>query len=1234
MKKFLNSIFTAVTLVLVATGFSFGQTAATATWPLSSDASVTVSGNVNATSESIMGLQEAYETPPAGTTNQVQKLKPDATTSGTSGTGSWPNETGANGARYVEFSVAPQTNYDFNIDSLSMMIGDKGIKGMSATIYYSTKSDFSDSTKLAEMDSVIENAVMDTTLSALNIAVNNGDTVYIRVYPWLPATSTSTSKYFYLGNLVVYGTTSASATGPMLGTEQDFESYSVGDSLSRVSWAPADIQSAVVDDPLSSGHGKVLENVVHNYNAAPVIPFVLPAGKTLADYDSLTFDGFFQKGDVGYKYIIASAYQTKPTGHFLDTDTLGSYNRAEGAATSWEHYSIDITNSDSFSDTIYIALGINCAGTANSEITTWFADNIKLVAKSAAPPAGATLVSNWGTTPMGQNNGWTINNTSSTPDGNASMGGAASPTGWMTIKGGFDSLTTTSSQAFVITGKLEFVGGGGESNYTWFRYALINGNDTLAYKNTDSAAWSGISNGYGYIFTPVSGSGSISNTYHSWPQGNQGTEWPLINSGSWTSTNNNGGGPFTTVRQQPYQKVATAGVYDWAISVQPLSSGGNEVRWYLIQEHNQGSNNYYWWGGSFVDTAAAAPTTFNGIGFAVNSDNTASELKISDVSDSLGTPITIPSAPWQSYYVKQWGLTAQGSYWPIKNDSSTIVGNGTIKGSAPINGDGWATIQGGFGQALSVPTQADSALIVTGQLVFTGTDGGGSSYTPLRYAIAYEDSATLNNPLTDSAKWTGPSGYSGYEFDPVSGAGTMANGSGGSGTIWTVKNGSWASTWSNNGGPVARIIQAPYQAEIVPGTYNFAFSITQVNDTTNEVRWYLIEKNNKYWFGGTLQVPSTTNKFNAVCFGINTGDWTQLDVINTQVDYGKPITVPTPPWQAYYVKEWGFFGGKMGGWTLSNHDIVGNVTVSGSKPNTDWAAVRGGFSPFTVTADMPLKITGKVNFAGGGFDQSGSFRMGVFNTSSAGNLVMDTAAATLPDSSYWTGTDGNCSGYLFIPQSGNNGAIDWSGSQGTWGAVVDTTWSTPSGYALGSELPNSSSGGAGTYNFELSVSQQSSSSYLVTYKLFNDNYSWEVSSVDNHSPLATNVFNSIGFALENGNSITAMNITDVQVDTGNVVTAIADNNNNSLPNHYELSQNYPNPFNPTTTIKFALPKSGDVSLVVYDILGRVVTTLINGNLSAGYHTVNFNATNLASGVYFYRIKAGDFVSIKKLMLLK
>jgi hypothetical protein len=85
---------------------------------------------------------------------------------------------------------------------------------------------------------------------------------------------------------------------------------------------------------------------------------------------------------------------------------------------------------------------------------------------------------------------------------------------------------------------------------------------------------------------------------------------------------------------------------------------------------------------------------------------------------------------------------------------------------------------------------------------------------------------------------------------------------------------------------------------------------------------------------------------------------------------------------------------------------------------------------------------------------------------------------------------------------------------------------------------------------------------------------------------------------------------------------------------YSLAQNYPNPFNPATTINYTLEKPGLVTLKVYDLLGSLVTTLVNEEKSAGEHTVNFNAANLTSGLYFYQITSGDFNSVKKMMLVK
>ena len=89
-----------------------------------------------------------------------------------------------------------------------------------------------------------------------------------------------------------------------------------------------------------------------------------------------------------------------------------------------------------------------------------------------------------------------------------------------------------------------------------------------------------------------------------------------------------------------------------------------------------------------------------------------------------------------------------------------------------------------------------------------------------------------------------------------------------------------------------------------------------------------------------------------------------------------------------------------------------------------------------------------------------------------------------------------------------------------------------------------------------------------------------------------------------------------------------------IPKEYSLSQNYPNPFNPTTKIKFALPKTGLTKIAVYDFLGREIETIINQEFEAGYHEINIDAHNLPSGVYFYKIKSGDFIQTKKMVLMK
>lgn len=101
-----------------------------------------------------------------------------------------------------------------------------------------------------------------------------------------------------------------------------------------------------------------------------------------------------------------------------------------------------------------------------------------------------------------------------------------------------------------------------------------------------------------------------------------------------------------------------------------------------------------------------------------------------------------------------------------------------------------------------------------------------------------------------------------------------------------------------------------------------------------------------------------------------------------------------------------------------------------------------------------------------------------------------------------------------------------------------------------------------------------------------------------------------------------------------VISSVEQLQNIGLPKEFRLDQNFPNPFNPTTTIQFALPKRSEVSLRLFDILGRVVATLVDEELQPGEYKVVFEPVGLPSGMYFYRIQTEGFVKTMKLMLLK
>ena len=129
-------------------------------------------------------------------------------------------------------------------------------------------------------------------------------------------------------------------------------------------------------------------------------------------------------------------------------------------------------------------------------------------------------------------------------------------------------------------------------------------------------------------------------------------------------------------------------------------------------------------------------------------------------------------------------------------------------------------------------------------------------------------------------------------------------------------------------------------------------------------------------------------------------------------------------------------------------------------------------------------------------------------------------------------------------------------------------------------------------------------------------------------PIPEGVINLVGLVsiFNNQPQLTARSLADFEEPTST--------DHSANPYKFSLSQNFPNPFNPSTQINYSLAETADVRLVVYDILGRRVATLVNEVQNAGIHSINFDMSRYASGTYIYRLEAGDFVSVKKMMLIK
>ena len=225
--------------------------------------------------------------------------------------------------------------------------------------------------------------------------------------------------------------------------------------------------------------------------------------------------------------------------------------------------------------------------------------------------------------------------------------------------------------------------------------------------------------------------------------------------------------------------------------------------------------------------------------------------------------------------------------------------------------------------------------------------------------------------------------------------------------------------------------------------------------------------------------------------------------------------------------------------------------------------------------------------------------------------------------------DEQMSGTVFYSDVLHASSLGTTGSPQIWGIEGDPI-------TAGDTLWMAGAGGAGNNSSPSTIDPVGDASLIFTYFLTGEGAG--IRWTDDTGMLVYLPFNleaASGANLPSGNPSTQRSefLSEV-IEWFESSSAVRPGPDNQIPNAFSLEQNYPNPFNPTTEIAFSLPTAGSTKLSVYDLSGRLVAHVINGSLKAGDHVVSFDASNLSSGIYLYRLEAEGFTSSRKMILLK
>jgi len=317
--------------------------------------------------------------------------------------------------------------------------------------------------------------------------------------------------------------------------------------------------------------------------------------------------------------------------------------------------------------------------------------------------------------------------------------------------------------------------------------------------------------------------------------------------------------------------------------------------------------------------------------------------------------------------------------------------------------------------------------------------------------------------------------------------------------------------------------------------------------------------------------------------------------VEVSTDNGSTWNANLPSFNAYAVAFSGtkVFAGTNSGIYLSTDN------------GTDWSPV--GFSD---TAFIALGVEGSALLAA-------SSGHGVYRSTNNG--------------SSWTKVTAGLGDSDYVSAFANLGSTVFAATQG-YGTYQSTdngvTWTPVGSGLLNSDLSEpdlTSLVGNGTDHL-YAGSQGSSSAGVFTSTNSGTNWHASTSGLTNKNVTSLAIVGTQLFAGTTGAGVWSQSLSQL-------ATAVNENKSNR-PAAYSLSQNYPNPFNPSTTISYELPSSSRVTLKIFNLLGQEIATLVDGQQDAGSHSLQWNAANVSSGVYFYRLQTENFSQTKKLMLLK